>query len=269
MVLSFDVTRRKLVLGSRDSTTGWRATSYSESTIEIINLGKGITVMDLGAGQYARVSEVGQTADPVVEGDQIIHQGTYYHAEYVKEVFAPGDNFHHRDVGLVRLPMFEAPPTSVSSVKDRASDARSNTKSYIDVKVRSSQITKNDDSTLASWTCIYEDPPYHLSREFRAASNSVQGLYVVSQPNSTPLIQVGRAVHGYDEQVPIHICAVDSTDVTGTVLQWKMEAELRYVLETYPIASYRSLDRRASHDRALGSMWLYDAEFVLNYRRVK
>lgn len=95
----------------------------------------------------------------------------------------------------------------------------------------------------------------------------VQGLYVIGQSNSTSMLDCDQSAYGYVEHVPIRICTVDGTDVTGTALQWKMEAELRYVFETYPSGTWRSLSFMRSLDHALGGMWLYDREYELNYER--
>jgi len=129
-------------------------------------------------------------------------------------------------------------------------------------------ITKNDDETEAPWAIIYKDPPYPLQLEFRAPSNPVAGLYVVDDPTSTPLMCGSKTPFGYEEHVPIHICTVDSTDVTGTVLQWKMEHELRYVCQEHPEGSRYTLELVRSDNRALGSMMLYDKIFMINYRRL-
>lgn len=265
---NFDVTRRELGLAdTRDSTTGWRVpVTWTESTIEMINIGKGVSVFQLPGGSYAQVNELGQTADVVAEGDQILHQGTYYSAEYVKEVYALGDNFHHRDVGLVRLPLWQASPGS-ATWKTSPNDPRERNKTWIDTYARDAQITKDDGSTQASWATIFEKPPYPMEREFRAASSPVQGLYIVSQPNSTPMVSGDQIVRRYKERVPIHICTIDSTDVTAMALYWKMEAELRYIAETYPEGSQRKLSLGRDQSHALGSMWLVDFVHDLEYTR--
>jgi len=270
VTLNFDVTRRILnVTGTRDTTTGWRPVDYSnEDTIEMINLGKGVTVMNLGAGQYARVAEVGQTADVVKEGDQIIHQGTYYHAEYVREVYAPGDNFHHRDVGLVRLPMYEASPDSTATWGTSPNDACERTKTWIDTYARDSEILKDDGSTQASWACIFSDPPYPLSREFRASSAPVQGLYTVDLPNTSSMMDaVTQAPYGYEEKMPIHVVTITSSGCSARQLSWRMQKELRHVFQDYPTGSLRSPASTRPTPVYLGSMILYDIAYLLNYRR--
>jgi len=114
---------------------------------------------------------------------------------------------------------------------------------------------------------MFYNVPYPLEMEFRADSAPLQGIFAIDHPTSTPLVGALRAPYGYRELVPIRIVTVDSIGVTGTHLQDKMYAELKYINETYHAGSERKLDRRASHDRPLGSTMLYDAEFIMDYER--
>jgi len=98
----------------------------------------------------------------------------------------------------------------------------------------------------------------------------MHGLYAIGQPNSEPMMDpTTLAPYGYDERVPAKIYTINSTDVTGTALNWKMEAELRYVAETYPSGSLRSPFGRRSVPIHLGSTILYETEVVIDYRRDK
>lgn len=107
MTLSFLVTRRKLQLGSRDSTTGWYDKAYAESTVDMIVVPRGATNMPLPAGVYVRLDAVGLTADPVDEGDEIkTDAGVYYEVKGVKlHYFA--DSFMYRECDLTRLALHE------------------------------------------------------------------------------------------------------------------------------------------------------------------
>lgn len=267
LVVSFNVTRRALTLGSRDGSTGWRAITFTPSTIEMIIQPRGSPFMHLLPGAFAREDAVGRTADTVEVGDQILDSfGTYYEVKAIKG-WPIGDSLVYRDCDLAELPLWQASPGTATWSKSRPHDPRYNTKDFIDTYIRDAQLTKDNDSTQASWACIWANPSYPLAEEYRAASSPVQGLYVLDQANSTPLLSYDQVPRGYEERVPIHICTVDSTACTGTILQWKMEAELRYACEQNPTGSQRGLERRAVRDRDIGSMWLYDTEFTLNYRR--
>lgn len=104
--LSADVTRRKLVLGSRDSTTGWYNKSYTEETIEMVILSRGSQCLALVPGVYVREDKVGLTADPVVAGDQIKSESVYYEVKTVKMHYFL-DSFMFYECQLAELPLYE------------------------------------------------------------------------------------------------------------------------------------------------------------------
>lgn len=105
--VSFDVTRRKLVLGSQDSTTGWYDKSYTESTIEMPIEDRGTRVLLLPVGTYVRLDALGFTADVVEVGDEIkTDDGRYYEVKAVKKVYR-GDSFVRRDCDLTLLRLHE------------------------------------------------------------------------------------------------------------------------------------------------------------------
>lgn len=105
--LSFDVSRRKLVLGEPDSLTGWYKKSYTESTIEMILFDRATTSIPLPLGAYIRLDALGITADPVEIGDEIkTGDGRVYEVEAIREVWA-ADSFVRRDCDLTLLPLHE------------------------------------------------------------------------------------------------------------------------------------------------------------------
>lgn len=105
MALSFDVTRRKLVLGARDDTTGWYTKSYAESTIELVVVPKGANSLALKTGVYARLDAVGLTQDVVFVGDEIeTSASVFYEVKTVKPRWV-GDSFSHRVCDLTELPL--------------------------------------------------------------------------------------------------------------------------------------------------------------------
>jgi hypothetical protein len=265
---SADVTLGTLTLGSREATTGWRAVTYPTSTIHMPVLPQGSTFNYMGVGLYAYENALGLTDDTVKLGDQIkTSDNRYYMIEGLQKQYWL-NKFAFWKATLSEQPIWQAAPGTLTWSKTRPNDPRERTKVYIDTYVRDAQITKDNDSTQAAWACIFSDLPYPLTQEFRAASSPVQGLYVVEMPNSTPMMDVvTQAPYGYTERVPIHIVTIDSTGCTGTALNWKMEAELRYVCEQNPKGSYRLPYSSQKLDRELGGMWLYDRLFILIYER--
>jgi len=264
---SFNVTRRALSLGARLAWSGHRTKTFAETTIEVVIVPRGASQLAIIAGVYPVTDAIGLTADTVVVGDQIKDSANvYWDVETVEDVYW-GDSFAYRQCNLNKAVMYQADPAATTWSKSRGSDPRYRTKVWMDGKLRATQITKDDDSTQADFAVMHNNPPYPISLEFRGSSN-MEGLYVIDQPNATPLRDGDQVIRDYEEHVPIHMLTVDSTACTGSALAWKMEAELRYISETYPEGSQRNLSApRRKADINLGGTILYDTEVVLSYTR--
>jgi len=261
------VTKRAASYGSRCTTTGWRLVTYNNSTIVMPIASRTLAHLVMPAGIYAYHDAVGLTTTSMVAGDQVMDADNLYYEVRGVKPHKVGNKTAFYECQLAYLPVWQLAPAQPTWSKTRPQDARRRIKAYIDTNARSAQITKDDDSTAATFATIYANPPYPLEKEFRAASTPVFGLYVVGEANSTALLDFDQTPSHYEEHVPVHVCTVDSTACTGTHLKWKMEAELRYVCEQNPTGSQISLERRGDHDRNIGSLWLYDTEFVLSYVR--
>lgn len=265
MTVDYSVKRLEPVLGPRDSVTGLKGITWSESTIEMKIVKRGAAGFTTPAGYYGRIEFYGWCCDPVFEFEQIVHESDRYEIKYVHENW-DGDNFLWRDCALTLMSIYEATPGS-ATWKTGPDDPRSKVKDYLDLRVADANLTKDDGATQASWAAIFKSDKYRLAWEFRAASSPVQGLYVVGQPDSTPLLSGSATPRGYEEVVPIDVCAVDSEDCGGEQLMWKMDAELRRVVETYEIGSTCNFTRRAPNTVSLGSDTLYNITWFLKYRR--
>jgi len=82
---SLDVTRRALSLGERDETTGWRAKSYSDTTIQMVIATSDTRQILLHTGSYVRKDALGFTDTAVAEGDEIKIGTVYYEVNTVFE----------------------------------------------------------------------------------------------------------------------------------------------------------------------------------------
>ena len=103
---SCDVVRRKLSLGARDATTGWRAKSWTEDTVKAIFTQNGSAPQNLGVGTYVREDALLQVCEGFVEGDEVkLPNGKYYEVKAVREHYLTPDNFCHRELDLVYLPL--------------------------------------------------------------------------------------------------------------------------------------------------------------------
>lgn len=142
-------------------------------------------------------------------------------------------------------------------------DARSNTKLYFDTYLVETNLTRDNGSDLVTYAVMYTNPDYPLVKEFE----TVDLLFLIGDPNSTPLIGHDQTPYGYEEHVPIETACIDKTGISGTLLRWKASAELRRITETYPTGSQRSLDQETPNEYNLGSTTVFSQKFVLNYRR--
>lgn len=106
--VSLEVTRRKLVLGSRDGTTGWFEKSYENSTIKMVMPSESASSRLYGSGTFVDYTKRGFTQDVVEVGDQIETKAhVFYEVKTVMKESA-GDSFSHRVCMLRHLPLYEA-----------------------------------------------------------------------------------------------------------------------------------------------------------------
>ena len=141
-------------------------------------------------------------------------------------------------------------------------DTRYRTKVWLTTHLAPTNLTKDDDVTVVDYAVMYANPNYSINKEFRASSNPVDLLYVISKPTSELKLGVR-----YTEHIPITIFTIDKYGITGTKLAWKAEEELRRICETYAHGSYRIPDRIGDNEERLGSTTLYSTTLMLEYTR--
>lgn len=254
---SADVTHRRLQLDSpRDSTTGWWTKSFHEETVEMPIIQKGTAHSLLPPGTYVRTDALGLTADPVVEGDEILANDTYYEVEGVRSHYFL-DNFSYRECDLTLLPLKHL--TGGTYTDSTVEDARYRNKVYLE--------TWLNVAALPNYIVAYGFPDYPLVRVFK--DKGVDLVFSIGEPESEPLLGHDKYAYGYKERVPITTFCIDKTGISGTKLKWRAEAELRRITETYPLGSLRTLEKIRDNDQNLGSTILYSREFTLNYQRNK
>lgn len=142
-------------------------------------------------------------------------------------------------------------------------DARYRTKVYLDAKLNNENLVKDDGITQVSFAVIYAYPPYPLIKEFLITGDPVDLLFLIDVPTSIPSPSHAR----YNEAVPIIVSCIDKVGITGTLLKWTAENELRRIFEMYPFGSFRSLDHIGGEDQRIGPDILYQTRLILNYRR--
>ena len=147
-----------------------------------------------------------------------------------------------------------------------AEDARYRTRFYLSSYILDANLTKDDDATEVDWISQYTYPPYPLKRIFFEPKN-VDLIFNIDTPVTTPRLDFDGSIIGYNEKVPILIQCVTKQGITGNKLRWKADAELRRVVETYPLGSYRSISRAEPFDTRMGNWIIYGIKDVLTHER--
>lgn len=106
---TFDVTWRDLSLGDRDSETGWRKKTFSESSIQMVIIPKGATDMMVVAGVYVRYNALGLTASVVSVGDEVKNADNVYYEVKTMSRWKIGSTgkVDHYQCDLVELPLHD------------------------------------------------------------------------------------------------------------------------------------------------------------------
>ena len=138
---------------------------------------------------------------------------------------------------------------------------------YLTTYYTAGNVLKDDDATPASVINCYSNANYPLRIVFD--TKGVDGIYTVGTPESTPHVTSTGYIYAYTETVPIEIYTIDKTGITGTILRWRMENELRRIVETYPYGSYRTLQRMSENEKDMGGWKLYSVRYMLTYKRAK
>jgi hypothetical protein len=145
-------------------------------------------------------------------------------------------------------------------------DARQRTKTYLDTYLTAGNLLKDDAVTEVSYITAFGDPTYPFEMVFYEPKNC-DLVYCIFKPDTAALVDWDGTIYGYNERVPIKVYTVTKQGITGTKLLWQGEAELRRIVETYPLGSYRSLSKIDDSERDMGGWTLYSSEYVLSYER--
>jgi len=103
---NFEVTHSTLLLGDRDTTTGWYIKNYSESTIQMIIIQKESQSMALKMGYYVNLDALGLTIIPVKVYDLITDSfNRTWEVESVKPITV-GDMVKYFKCDLKEMPLY-------------------------------------------------------------------------------------------------------------------------------------------------------------------
>jgi len=265
MGLNFSVTRRALSLGSQDSTTGWYAKTFSETTSEkMVILNKGFGLVGLPIGVYAKYVLSGFSTDPFDEGDEVKDAANNYYEIISVEPIYIGDSLYCYQYELHKLPIHYDMPTTYGTGAS-VDDPRERSKTWLDTYLPSETLKKNDGSTAATYITCWANPPYPISKVY--VTKGVDLIFAINRGNSNPLVDSDHYTIGYEEKISILSCAIDKTGISGDNLMWQGEKALRHICETYPLGSLRNFETMIPKTQSLGSTILYSVECVLEYER--
>jgi len=100
-----NVTRRRLSLGARDSTTGHRAKNFTEDTVKAVFIPKGNTQLALKVGTYVRSEGLLCTLVGFKERDEVkLVNSQYWEIKAVREFWRTQDDFVYRECDLTYMP---------------------------------------------------------------------------------------------------------------------------------------------------------------------
>jgi hypothetical protein len=94
-------------------------------------------------------------------------------------------------------------------------------------------------------------------------------VFSVSEPARMALLDYKGCIIGYEEDVPITIYTINKEGITADKLKWKAEAELRRIVETYPVgsSSWRALEKGQGNDLNVESIIIRSTKWILHYKR--
>jgi len=221
------INKEAIVLGARNSITGWPAITYTESNINGVILPRGRGFAAHPPGFHGVNDFEGFSATACVVGDQWKDAGSNYYLIANAVPYKGGSatvQFYAYDLKL--LSEWRAVSGAVTMATGLL-DPRNRMKVFIDTYCRVAQILKDNDSTQALWATIFDNPPYPLHLEFRHPSAAVQGLYVCGRATTKPAsVGYDQIATHYEDDAIVDICTVDSTGCAGWALAWRMEREL-------------------------------------------
>lgn len=151
------------------------------------------------------------------------------------------------------------------------SDPRAGMKTYLDTYYTASNVTIDDAVTLAQVLVQYGTPLEQVKENF--INQSFDVVISLEEPVVTPLMDSDQTPYGYEFDVPVRIYTIDkragddSLIVTGTILKFTVEAELRRILEDQPAGSQYRMGRGRVVNQYLGGDMIYGSEYIINYRR--
>jgi len=266
---SADITRRELSLGTADSTTGWYATSYTETTIQGDIQPRGAVIMGLPVGGVARYPHTLYTADVIAVGDEVKDANNDYYVVKSADQYWWLDQFSHYQCELEKRSPYALRPTASGTwhldTDSLKTDPRYRHKIWLDDNLDPNNMELDDGLTNASVITCFSDADYPLTQVF--LTKAVDGVFSIDRRAAKQLSTYNHYPYAFEETVPITCYAIDKTGLTATNLIEQMEQEIRHVCTDHPLGSIRSIESTDPTFTDIGGVKLWHTTVVIQYKR--
>lgn len=125
----------------------------------------------------------------------------------------------------------------------------------------------DDAETAATYAFMYTKPNIPLKLLYYGNKN-YDFIGLIGEPDNTPIRDWQHKTIGYQENVPITLCAIDKDGLTAQLALWQAEVKLRKIVETYfSNGNLRTLRRTKPAQQYLGGFFEYTVECEIGYLR--
>ena len=264
--MSSNVTLRTLSLGAQDTTTGWYAKTYADTTIQMPIVPKGTFYIAGNTGHYTRYTFTGFTNDAISEGDQIVDAATRYFEIRTVQPWSWLDSleFYECELAYRQFP-YDRPSTSGTWLLESALnlDPRYRQKKLLDDYLTAANMKEDDNATNATYITTMGKADYSLSKVF--IGKSVDLIFCIESATMKPILGHDMIARHNEYDVAIGLYAIDKTTITATRLIRAAEHELQRIAETYPTGSIRSIGREEPNEQDLGECILWSKKVTMHY----
>jgi hypothetical protein len=263
-----DVTRKALTLGVRDSTTGWPAKSYTESTIkgsfDPATMRETARAAGMPLSGVPYVASPFYTANYVAQGDRIVKKnGEEYELTSVISVEYL-DQFLNYTCNAEKLwkrsDRASTSGTWHTDSESTATDPRTRIKTWIDTYISHSgpiDIT------------VFAGGDYPIEREFTELHTDL--LVAIETVQSTPTYDYKHEPYKFTETVTLTCSQMDNATYTAVNTLESYEQSIRNLATDYPICDSKCV-RHVSSTKPerlnIGGIWLWQNTITIEYTRV-
>lgn len=258
---SFDVTKRFLSFGARDSTTGWLRKIYEDTTIRGTSDPSAIRKLGLPAGNHTATSRAFYTANDIKEGDRLVFAfGDEWEVESVGTV-SVGNNFIYNGCKINKLIQqgVDRPATSGTWHTDSDSvktDPRNRMKTWLDGYIA---------YTAADYVTMFSGVDYPLKYEF--VDQEIDLICSIDTQTGMAEYDYNNYPYKFNETTTFTLTAQDTATLTATNILESFEQEIRHVATDHPYGSLRRFTSTKPERVDVGGVWLWQNTITMQYIR--